>query len=94
MDTEARRQALNTFKAGQRKALIDSLPMPADLFHQLFEMLDERLIEDGCDHSLRWTEEFLSGSEVDTDAVLAWLAEHGGFCDCEVLANVEDEVRE
>jgi hypothetical protein len=70
----------------------DSLPMPADLFRQLFDRLDERLIEDGCDHSLRLTEEFLAGSEVDTEAVLAWLAERGGYCDCEVLANVEDEV--
>ena len=70
-----------------------SLPMSTDLFEQLFELLEERLGDDGCDHSLRVTEEFLSESDVDAEEVLLWLADHGGSCDCEVLANVVDETR-
>ena len=70
-----------------------SLPMSTDLFEQLFELLAERLGDDGCDHSLRVTEEFLSESDVDAEEVLLWLADHGGSCDCEVLANVVDETR-
>jgi hypothetical protein len=33
-----------------------------------------------------------SGNDVET--VFAWLDTHGGYCDCEVLANVEQEVDE
>lgn len=91
MDTQARRQAIRNSQAGQQKEFVDSLPMPADLFHQLFSVLNEQLSTDECDHSLRWTEEFLADSDVDTDAVVEWLAEQGGFCDCEVIANVEEK---
>lgn len=71
----------------------DSLPMTVGLFEQLFDVLDERLAEDPCDHSLRLTEEFLAECDLDTEEVLVWLAERGGTCDCEVLANVAETVR-
>lgn len=91
METQARRQPLSPTKAGPQKEFVDNLPMPADLFHQLFHTLNERLADDDCDHSMRWTEEFLADNEVDTDAVVEWLAEEGGLCDCEVIANVEEK---
>jgi len=28
---------------------------------------------------------------LDEDRIIPWLEEHGGGCDCEVLANVEEE---
>lgn len=91
MDKQARRLAVRNPKAGPQKEFFDSLPMPADLFHQLFSSLNEQLSNDECDHSLRFTEEFLADSDVDTDAVIEWLGEQGGLCDCEVIANVEEK---
>ena len=57
----------------------------------LFRHLDERLEEDGCDNTMRFTAEFLRKSDDcgDCEGALEWLAERGGFCDCEVLLNVE-----
>lgn len=91
MDKQARRQALKSWKAGQQQEFAASLPMQADLFHHLFDSLNEQLGADECDHSLRLTEEFLADTDVDAEAVIEWLAEQGGYCDCEVLANVEEK---
>ena len=65
--------------------------MPADHFRELFEHLDERLGIENCAHDLRLTEAFLDDLDCDTEAVLCWLEENGGGCDCEVLANIEEK---
>ena len=48
----------------------------------------------GCNGDLRlskaWLQDFLQGDDVK--AVLAWLQEQGGCCDCEVLLNVVSKV--
>ena len=58
---------------------------------ELFIHLDVRLERDGCDNTMRFTTEFLHESDEcdDRDEALEWLAERGGFCDCEVLLNVQ-----
>jgi hypothetical protein len=70
-----------------------SLPVSAEILNQLLERLEERLGEDECDHTHRYTEEFLEESSADGEEALAWLMERGGVCDCEVLASLEDELR-
>ena len=68
--------------------------MPAELFGQLLDLLDEQLTENECDHTHRVTEDFLNESGVvEAEEVLAWLVERGGVCDCEALASLEDEFR-
>ena len=55
-------------------------------------ILDAQLHERGCDHSLKLTEQILSNLDVkDVLSVLAWLKEQGGYCDCEVVMNVEEK---
>lgn len=36
------------------------------------------------------TKAFLENKKLNTEAILPWLEEYGGYCDCEVLANVEE----
>ncbi len=31
---------------------------------------------------------------LDVERIVSWLRKHGGYCDCEVLANVEDKFGE
>jgi len=76
----------------RKKSQTASLPMPAEMSNQLLESLDERLSEVDCDHTHRFTEEFLAEADVDAEEVVAWLVEHGGVCDCEVLASLEDQL--
>lgn len=73
----------------ERQKLSASTPMPPKDLRELFDHLDQE-IGSGCDHTLRLTTEFLQKRGLDVDRVLPWLREHGGYCDCEVLANVED----
>ncbi len=56
----------------------------------LFNHLDAALIE-GCDHSLRFAREFLLSKSLADTTIIAWLRDYGGYCDCEVLANVEEQ---
>ena len=66
--------------------------MPEDKFMRLFELLDAKLHAHGFEHDLKLTEQILSNSDVkDVLSVLAWLEEQGGYCDCEVMANVEQK---
>jgi len=81
---EIRLKAQEEFEAG--------LPMSREKFKSLFDYLDLALQEDKCndDHSL--TTKFLNLIGVENlGDVLGWLIDNNGFCDCETLANVEEQ---
>jgi len=65
--------------------------MPISLVHlgQLFDHLDIEL-GDGCDHTPRITTAFITNKDLSPENILPWLQDQGGFCDCEILANVEE----
>lgn len=73
-----------------RQKLIASIPMSHQDLRDLFDHLDSESPAK-CDHSLRVTTAFLQQRGLDVERVIPWLREHGGYCDCEVLANVENE---
>lgn len=67
-----------------------SLPTSHELFQNLFDFLDEVLEKNTCDDSLKLTKQFLNSQNIQNrEEVENWLKENGGFCDCEVLYNVE-----
>ena len=69
-----------------------SLPMEEKCFLVLFDYLEKVLQECPCDHTLRHTTCFLTENKVsDIEKVITWLTSHGGYCDCEVLNNVEEQ---
>lgn len=69
-----------------------SLPMSRDRFQNLFNYLDTELTDKNCDNTNSITRTFLLQSNIqNADEVLEWLAKHGGYCDCEILANVEEQ---
>ena len=78
------------WKQQEQQRLIASIPMP----HQDLRALFEHLNRDGappCDHTLRETTEFLQKRGLDLERTIPWLRENGGYCDCEVLCNVEEK---
>jgi uncharacterized protein DUF2695 len=91
MDQAAKKALKAEFKAKRRAALCASLPMPLAQLKALFSFLD-RTDAPPCDHSLTRTRAFLNQQGLASEQVVPWLNEHGGYCDCEVLANVHDEV--
>lgn len=62
----------------------------------LFEYVETQLDEDGCDHSRKHTTQWLVMNipQDQHEAVLAEIAEMGGYCDCEVLMNCYEDYDE
>ena len=64
------------------------MPISKAQLTELFDQLDAAL-KLGCDHTLRHTCAFLKAKGLSESTVVLWLGTYGGFCDCEVLGNVE-----
>lgn len=90
-DPAQRKAMLRAFKAQQRAAAAAALPLPRADLAALFDHLDAELSEVGCDDTLRLTTRFLTERGLDVERVTGWLRGAGGYCDCEVLANVEGQ---
>jgi hypothetical protein len=65
--------------------------MPPHLFMAMFNDLYDRLADTRCDYTLRLTKQFLQQRLWAVHHVTDWLKQHGGYCDYEVLANVEEK---
>lgn len=94
MDKSKRKELQKKYAEEQKKDLIANIPFSPSLFESLFNYLDEVLEEHGCDDTLKYTERFLEDNELPMEKSLNWLRDNGGFCDCEVLANIEDKISE
>ncbi len=85
-----RKEILREVAAKKRAEAEKQLPMSLAQLKGLLDSLDKALAA-GCDHSLQYTQAYLNSQSLATEMVVPWLQEQGGFCDCEVLANVEEE---
>jgi hypothetical protein len=85
-----RRKALrHAAEQNARAAEAARIPISREDLTQLFGHLDTSLAK-GCDHSLRFTRAFLHEKQLSEASIVPWLGEYGGYCDCEVLANVAE----
>ncbi len=90
-EKDERKEILRQLKAKEKENFDNSLPMGRAIFQELFAHLDENL-GDECDHSLTMTTEFLKEKGIENiDKVVEWLNDNDGYCDCEVLMNVEEK---
>src|SRR5688572_13549233 len=90
-ENEKRKKILDELRQKAAEQFESSLPMSRDRFKMLFDYLDTELSEKDCDDTNRLTKAFLNQADVqNADEILTWLAENGGYCDCEILANVEE----
>lgn len=94
MDEATKKRLKQGVREQQRQAALRALPLPIAELEAMFEALDAELSAMDCDHSRRLTQAWLVARGHDPASVFPWLDEHGGYCDCEVLANVPDEVEE
>jgi hypothetical protein len=71
------------------KARWNALTLRPEQLALLGKYLESRLAASPCDHSLRLTTDWLKqAGQKDITAVLNGLRGEGGYCDCEVQANV------
>jgi Protein of unknown function (DUF2695) len=92
MDDAKKKQLKAQWRDQQRKAAFAALPLPVAQLKAMLDMLDTELPREGCDHTRRLTQAWLESHGHDVERVFAWLDTQGGFCDCEILANVEEKV--
>jgi len=78
------------WKDQKRAVARGAFPLSDDLLQSLFETVAGAVAEHGCDHTRRYTEQWLLSHPESREVVIRWLEEHGGFCDCEVDANAAD----
>ena len=88
LSKEERKARIRQWRAVERTELVESIPMTPEQLNSLLDYLDANI--KSCDHSTKLTNIFLQAEKIDKNLVLPWLAEHGGYCDCEVLFNLED----
>src|SRR6266849_6007155 len=89
-EKERRKLLSRQVKQSEREIERARLPLNNTAMHELFDYVDEKLSEATCDDTLTHTRAFLSAAGLPLDKVIGWLEEHGGHCDCEVIANAEE----
>jgi hypothetical protein len=91
---DKKRELKKSWKKAEKDAARSAFPLPDDKLEAMFDAVEMAIEESGCDHSFRATTEWLSANGVDVDAVVVWLENNGGLCDCEVVANARDHWEE
>jgi len=94
MNEGERKALLKAWRMEQQAKVRAAFPLPAHELIALFARLAEELAGVGCDNTRSLTRAWLESRGHDVDPTFAWLDEHGGFCDCEVAANVPQHVEE
>ena len=94
MDKQQKKALKQAARLMERRSLRDALPIPIENLVALLDHLDVRLPQAGCDHSHRLTQAWCATNGIDSDAIIEWARENGGYCDCEILANTEDIIEE
>ena len=66
--------------------LLNQMPISVDELRKLVDLIQS----EGCDNTLKSTQVFLKDHE-NSQTIIAWFNQHGGYCDCEVIINVIDD---
>ena len=91
MDKKAKKTLKKEFKENELKAFRESLPMKETDFLPLFDFLDNELSENECKNDCSLLEKYCKKKKLDFATLTEWFKKHGGFCDCEILGNVEEQ---
>lgn len=87
---DRKREPKAAFKAKELEAPEASMPLSKEELQGLVEYLDSEEAS-GCDHTAKKTLSYLRSRSLDPERIVPWLRSLGGYCDCEVLANVEQQ---
>jgi hypothetical protein len=89
-----RKEAKRTIRENARRQVRDSLPIALPALKALFGYVDQQLESMACDNTLRHALDFIRINSLPEQAVVTWLKDNGGYCDCEALMNCEEVVEE
>ena len=89
MDRESR-DLKRSWKQAERLVAKQGFPLADAELGMLFASVAAALRSRPCDHTRTVTEDWLRRRNHPLGPVLEWLDGHGGFCDCEVVANARE----
>lgn len=90
-DKARRRFLRDAYKNAERVARTALLTIDQDQLEQLLDYVDERLGEQPCDHTARHAHRWAQSHRIEWETLAEGLQEFGGYCDCEIVMNVEPE---
>jgi hypothetical protein len=93
MDKDQKKKLKAQYKNNEQDEIRASIPMSIDNLKDLLSFLNRESASE-CDHTLKESIEFIESRKLNPEVIISWLGEHGGFCDCEVIYNVYDDVGE
>lgn len=93
-ETNRRKETKLELRNQAKLKFLKSVPVSIEELQKLFDWLDFQLSENGCNDTLALTKSFIKQNNLPEEHLIKWLKENGGYCDCEVLANVEDTLNE
>lgn len=93
-EKERRKQIQRELKAKEYENFLNGLPIDKEILMDLFDFLDTEIENQGCNHDYSLTETFLKERNIDSNLIFEWFEENGGYCDCEILFNVEEKFEE
>ena len=78
----------------EQDEFLRTVPLEKSIIIELFDFLDNELGENECNHNYQLTNEFLKSKQVESEKIFEWFREQGGYCDCEILYNIEERFEE
>jgi len=73
---------------------LKKLPATKEQLDSLFDYLELKLESNECDHTSRFTMQYLMQKMLDFGKVSGWLSHNGGYCDCKILEEIAIPWRE
>ncbi|MFF5225141.1 DUF2695 domain-containing protein [Dactylosporangium sp. NPDC000521] len=87
-----RRRLRDAYKNAERAARTALMPLDRDALGDLVDFVDAHVVDEGCDHTRRFTERWAARHQVSMDRLAEGLEEFHGFCDCEVAMNCDPDL--
>ncbi len=84
---------LGQMSGEELEAFVEKLPAGQYDIEDLFDFLEDKLAKEECNHSLRYSMQYIMENRLNFPKLTAWLQQNGGFCDCKVLEQITPEWR-
>jgi len=79
---------LEQMSGEELEAFLDQMPAGQYDIEDLFDYLEDKLEREECNHSLRFSMQFMMENRLNFPRLSAWLQQNGGYCDCKVLEQI------
>lgn len=79
---------LEQLSGEELQAFIDSLPAQQHTISELIDHVEDELYGTTCNHSLQHAMRYMMENHLNFGKITAWLSDNGGYCDCEVMAQI------